>query len=178
MKNLVLAPAVAALAMFFWGFIYYGLSGIPYRTLQPSTGVAAALAALPSDGTYLVPDMRDGAEAMEAGMKSGPVAMVHLRKVPQSPGVTMGLGFLQEFISCFLLALLLVKCAPAFRGFGDRLQFALIVGVLITFFSHAGEAIWWQQAWGWHLATMFYDVVAWLIAGAVLAKFLTPKVAA
>ncbi|MBA4138379.1 MAG: hypothetical protein C0518_13805 [Opitutus sp.] len=175
MKKFVLAPSLAALAMFLWGFVYYGLSGIPYRTLEKASALPAFLAPLSADGAYLFPDPRDGAEAMAKASETGPVAMVHYRKVPRPMGETMALGYLHEFICCVLLAFVLMKCEPAFKGFSCRFMFAVAVGVLITFFSQGAEAIWWQQSWSWHLATMFYDVVAWAIAGAVLAKFFTPK---
>ena len=173
MKKFLLAPAVAALAMFFWGFVYYGISGLPYRTLETAPNLAASLASLPADGAYLVPDPRS--PDAEKAMQEGPVAMVHYRKVPHSMGSVMAMGYLQEFISCLLLAFILWKCDAAFRGYTCRLMLSITIGVLITWFSHAGEAVWWQQAWGWHLSTMFYDIVAWAIAGSVLAKFFTPK---
>ncbi len=173
MKQFVLAPALAALAMFFWGFVYYGISGIPYRALGPSGGpaVAAAVSALET-GTYIVPDMREGREAVEAAMKTGPVATVHVRQGPPRPmGKVMALGFAHEFIACLLLALLLAQCRTSFTGFADRWRFALLVGVLIAFFSKGSEAIWWQQPLPWNFSLMFYDIVAWALAGAVLAKF-------
>lgn len=175
MKHFVIAPAVAALAMFFWGFIYYGISGLPYRALQPSENLAAALSALPSDGTYLFPDPRAGDEAMAEAMKTGPVAMVHLRKQPQSMGSVMAKGYLHEFVACLLLAVLLVKAAPALNSYCCRVGFTVLVGLVGTWFTNGGAAVWWQQPWMWHLTTMFYDVIAWLVAGLVLAKFFTPR---
>jgi len=178
MKKFLLAPAVAALAMFFWGFVYYGISGLPYRTLGPAADVAAALSALPDSGTYLVPDPRDGEAANAASMQTGPVAMVHLRQGPaRGMGVVMAQGYLHMFVACLLLAALLAKSEPSFKGYGCRLKFSVLVGLLGTVFTHGGAAIWWQQPWAWHFANMAYDVIAWLIAGAVLAKLFTPRAA-
>lgn len=58
MKKFVLAPALAALAMFVVSAIYW-MSPFPYQTLTP-VGDNAAAAALgkifPATGTYLVPE--------------------------------------------------------------------------------------------------------------------------
>ncbi len=175
MKKFLLAPALAALVMFFWGFIYYGLSGVPYRALQDSTGFAAAVSSLPADGAYIVPDPRMDEAAMAEAMKTGPYAIVHYRKAPREMGATMLQGYLHEFVSCLLLAVLLFRCRTSLTTYGCRVMFSLVVGVLIAFFSHGCSAIWWQQSWSWHLMMMLYDVVAWLLAGLVLAKFVTPE---
>lgn len=177
MKKFILAPALAALAMFLWGFIYFGISGIPYRALEDSTGLAAALSSLPADGAYAVPDPRSGEEAMAAAMKTGPVAMVHFRKASQSMGSIMIKGYIHEFISCLLLVVLLVRCESSLKTYRCRVMFSLVVGVLIAFFSHGCSAIWWQQSWSWSLMMMLYDVIAWLLAGLVLGKMAAPKAA-
>ena len=53
MKKLLLAPLLGALAMFVWGFFYYGLSGIPYQALQPAQDVGPALDKLFPDVRHL-----------------------------------------------------------------------------------------------------------------------------
>lgn len=177
MKKFVLAPALAALVMFFWGFIYYGVSGIPYRALEDSSSLAAAVSALPADGTYLTPDPRGPEEAMAEAMKTGPFAMVHFRKIPEAMGPIMLKGYLHEFVCCLLVVVLLVRCQSSLDSFRCRLMFVSVIGILIALFSHGSAAIWWQQGWAWNLMMMLYDVVAWLLAGLVLAKLVAPKAA-
>ena len=41
-----------------------------------------------------------------------------------------------------------------------------------------GNTIWWHHALRWTLAQAFYDFVLYVIAGLVLAKFVTPKATA
>jgi hypothetical protein len=178
MKRFLLAPLLAALAMFFWGFIYYGLSGIPYKALGTAGDVAPAVTQLfPADGTYIFPDPRTPPEALAEQMKRGQALMVHVKKsgVKEMDPNTLIHGFLLEFVSCLLVAGLLQKVAPAFHGFGGRVMFVFTLGLLLTLFSNGGQAIWWQQPWGWHLMTMLHDGVAFLLAGIVLAGFHTPK---
>ncbi|MDP1581112.1 MAG: hypothetical protein Q8M02_12600 [Candidatus Didemnitutus sp.] len=175
MKKFILAPALAALVMFFWGFCYYGLSGVPYRALEQAPGLAAAVSSLTVDGAYMVPDPRIGEEAMAEAMKTGPYAMIQFRKVPADMGSTMIKGYLHGFISCVLVALLLVRCESSLTTFGCRLMFCVVIGGLITFYSNGATSIWWQHSWSWNGMTMFYDAVSWLLAGLVLAKMVAPK---
>jgi hypothetical protein len=179
MKKFLLAPLLGALAMFFWGFLYYGISGIPYKALgTPAGDVLPAVAALfPADGTYVMPDPRSPPEALAEQMKRGQFAMVHVRKagVKEMDPMTLVKGFALEFACCLLLAFIMHKVAGGFQTFMCRFMFCLAVGLLVTLFANGGQAIWWQQAWGWHLMTMLHDVIAFVLAGAVLARFHTPK---
>ncbi len=179
MKKFLLAPFLAALAMFFWGFVYYGISGIPYKALGTTGDVAPAVAELfPADGTYLLPDPRGTPEVMAEQMKRGQFVMVHVKKggVKEMDPTILAKGFALEFVSCLLLALLIHR---AYGVQSDqnlcRFMHCVIIGVLLTLFANGGQAIWWQQAWGWHLMTMLHDIVCFALAGAVLTFFFKPK---
>lgn len=178
MKRFVLAPFLAALAMFFWGFIYYGLSGIPYKALGTVGDVGPALNQLfPADGTYILPDPRNSPEKLGELMTRGPLATVHIKKgnlKAMDPAV-MGKGFALEFVSCLLLALLLHKTFGSQDCSSCRFRFCVMTGVLVTLFANGGQAIWWQQDWGWHLMTMLHDIVCFALAGAVLTFFFRVK---
>lgn len=175
MKNFVIAPAVAALAMFFWGFIYYGISGLPYRVMQPSAALAPALAQLPASGTYLVPDPRDGRDPADY---KGPVAMLNYTANPRSMGATLMIGYTHGFVTCVLLSLLLWRTGAGLDGFKCKFMFCVMTGVLVTFFGRGCGVAWWHHDIAWTLTEMAYDIVAFAIVGAILAKMITPKPAA
>ncbi len=180
MKKFLLAPFLAALAMFFWGFLYYGLSGIPYKTLGTAGDVGPALSQLfPADGTYLVPDPRGTPEVMAEQTKRGLFATVHIKKsgVTDMDPAMLGKGFVLEFVSCLLLAVLLSMSNFNQNTYACRLILCVLVGTLATLFANGGQAIWWLQQWGWHLMTMLHDIVAFTLAGTVLAFFHKPKAA-
>ena len=170
MKRFVLAPAAAALAVFVWGFLYYGLSGLPYRALQPSSALAS-LGRLPADGTYALPDPTLGGTEAAQAMATGPVAMVHYRGTPRPMGATMAMGYAHGFVCCLVLSLLLWRTRAAVDTFRCRVMFTTLVGVLGTVFANVGAVAWWQHDWAWAAATMAYDILAFLIAGLVLAPF-------
>lgn len=178
MKRFLLAPFLAALAMFFWGFIYYGLSGIPYKALGTTGDVGPALHALfPASGTYVLPDPRGTPETLAEQMKRGQLATVHINKSvsPEMDPTVLAKGFALEFVVSLLLALLLHKAYGTQDVCGCRFKMCVVIGVLVTLFANGGQAIWWQQAWGWHLMTMLHDVVCFTLAGAVLTFFFRVK---
>ena len=176
MKKYLLAPFLGALAMFVWGFFYYGVSGIPYQALQPAQDVGPALDKLfPESGAYIVPDPRMDPEAMEEKLEAGPFATVHIQKGgrPAMDPMILLQGFALEFVSCLLLVVLL--SLAQIRWYTNRLLFASLVGLLIAIYAQGGLVIWWHQDLGWHARTIIHDVVAWFAAGAVIAGFAQPS---
>lgn len=170
MKKLLVAPLLAALAMFVWGFVYYGLSGVPYKALQPAQDVGPALDKLfPTSGTYIVPDPRTEDEEEAKRLEKGPFATVHIKKggMPMMDPVVLVKGFLLEWISCLLMAVALGVARV--KGYTTRLTFIVLVGFLMAFFAHGGLAVWWHQDWSWHMRTIIHDTGAWLFAGLILS---------
>lgn len=172
MKNFVIAPAVAALAMFLWGFVYYGISGLPYRALQPSDALAPALAKLPASGTYIVPDPRAGNDPAEY---KGPFALLSYNATPRPMGATMALGYLHGFACCLILSLLLWRVGTRLGTFACKFGFCFLAGLLVTLFSKGGDYVWWHASGAWTFAEMAYDITAFLLAGLILIKLVTPK---
>lgn len=172
MKTYLVGPLLAALAMFVWGFLYYGISSFPYQPLGAAGDVGPALDELfPASGVYLVPDPRGEPDVVQSQMQRGPMVTVHIRKgegKTMDPAMMLG-GFVHEFLSCALMAMLLVRSAA--RNYVGRVCFVVIVGILITVFGHGGQAIWWQQDWSWHLRGMLYETIGWAFAGLILARF-------
>jgi uncharacterized membrane protein YeaQ/YmgE (transglycosylase-associated protein family) len=176
MKNVLLASFLAGLALFLWGFLYYGISGIPYgllETANPSAG-AALKAAFPADGTYILP-APDSASLTE-DQQAGPLAMVHLvRDGTENPMGMMLPRFIHGWAYCLLLGILLQQiCKKA--GYGERVWFVTLVGMAGAFLARFGDAIWWGQAWDWQISNFAYSAVGSAIAGSILAKFIKSPV--
>jgi len=176
MKKLLLGSFLAGLALFMWGFIYYGISGIPYQTLAPSAPAAAVAlkAHFPTDGTYIIPSPTS--ENMAELQAAGPVAMVHIRPHGAgSMGVMMGTGFVHGWVYCLMLGVLLQQICKKSR-YGERVWFVTQVGIAGAFLSRFGDSIWFWQAWSWQISNFAYAVIGAVIAGAILAKFTTSPV--
>ena len=176
MKKLLLGSFLAGLALFMWGFIYYGVSGIPYKLLgTPNTTAGADLkSSFPTDGTYILPG--PNAENLEAAQKEGPIAMVHIvRDGAENPMSMMLPGFFHGWAYCFLLGLTLQQvCKKA--GYGERVWFVTLVGIAGAFLARFGDAIWFLQDWSWQISNFAYSVIGAAIAGAILAKFIKSPV--
>lgn len=181
--RIILASVLAAVAMFFWGFLYWAANEQPYAALKSPADSAAAAAALqehfPEPGTWMVPSMvltesytQDDMEKLHA---AGPNAIVHLKPGSTGMGPTLLQGFLGMLATAFCLAVLLNKVAPQFPKYADRVRFAGSIGVVGAVLIDVGDAVWWHQAWGWQLYQIFYHISVCLVAGLVLAYFIAPR---
>ena len=81
-------------------------------------------------------------------------------------------GFMHNFVACFLIGLLLLKASPALATYGARVGFVLPAGVTIAFFVEVAAVIWWRMPLISQIVSALYDVLAWLIAGLILTRFL------
>ena len=112
-------------------------------------------------------------------MKRGPTVEVHIRKesiAAMDPAVLVR-GYLHELVVALLLTIMLCGLEKSFERWTCRVKFCAFLGLLVGVGQLSG-AIWWGHAWGWTIATAFFDFVMFVIAGLVLAKFVTPKPAA
>ncbi len=183
MKQLGLGSLLAAVAMFVWGAIFW-MSPLPYSALERTSDDAATGKSLldhfPKSGTYLLPGQYNDQKALAALTQAGPVATVHLQREGQAvmPPSVFIFGFVHEFLTVFLIALLIKMALPALGSYRSRVGFVALAGLAAAFFTNAGNPIWWHHPWPWCLFTGIYDVTAWLVAGLVLAAFIKPKPAA
>jgi hypothetical protein len=184
MKKFVLAPVLAALAMFFWGFLYWSAPPLlPYKTLATVADESATALAIgklfPSSGAYLIPSPLSGEEKMLELAKRGPSVEVHIRKesVPAMDPTVLLKGYAQMLVIAALLTGLLCRLEKSFERWTCRVKFCAAIGLLVAL-GDLGQAIWWHHAWGWTLAAAVFDLVMFTIAGLVIAKFVTPKPAA
>lgn len=183
MQRLFLGAFLAAVAVFFWGFVFWGtpLSSFVMTPAPEGAALAATLdAALPETGVYFLPDMPDGSDeaALEAH-RAGPIATVFFRREganPMGAGVFVG-GFLHMFFSMLLLGLVLRAAAPALPTFARRAAFVFLAAVAVAVWANLGKPVWYFQPWDYHLGTAFYDIVAWTLAGLILARIAVAEAA-
>ncbi|MCG8592177.1 MAG: hypothetical protein MJE66_23030 [Proteobacteria bacterium] len=178
MRRMALGILLAALAGYFWGFVYWGANPLPYTAWRQAADDVAAGEALrlhfPEAGTYYVPalDRERTPELFEAG----PVAVVHMLSIEGRPQADPGImirGFALVLVSCGLLAGILRHAAlPTYR---QRAQLALWIGVAAAVVVDLGGAVWWQLSWEWQLYQAFYDATAFAVPGLVLAHFAGPR---
>ncbi len=182
MTRTIIGVAIASVVLFFWGFLYWGMG--PYKTKiwKHTRDDAAAGAALrehfPENGTYLVPGFANDDATMESLSKKGPVALVHMIAVQGADSfdpMMMIKGFCLNLIVIALIAVLLQRLSPALPSYRDRVLFVALAGLAGTVLIDGGDIAWWHISWQWKLYQAFYSFSFWLIAGVILALFVTPK---
>lgn len=174
MTKLSLGILAATVAMFIWGAAFW-MSPMPYavlgRTLDDAAAGRALLEHFPADATYVLPGPHNPPDTLTALHRSGPLAMVHLRRAGgevMAPAV-LAQGFLQELITVMLMTALLLLAGPALPTYFSRVRLIAVAGIAVAVFTDLGAPIWWRHPWPFHLVSAVYTVTAWCVAGSVLA---------
>jgi hypothetical protein len=182
MLKLALGAFVAGIAMFVWGFVYWGLGivdGFSHVSPEGEAAITQALKAnLSADGTYMLPDMKNGTmDEFSTRMSAGPFTQIHYHAAGATMGDPMVMlkGFVHMLITAALLAFTLQMLAPATPSYLDRLKVMALIGFTAAFFMHLGNPIWWHHDWLNASVLFLYDFAAYVIAGAVLAYFVAPQ---
>jgi len=178
MNKLILGSVLAAVAMFFWGFLYWAAFPFTYRIMAPAPNEGALAKtigdALPASGVYLLPHPKGGSEDEVAKrFQAGPLVQINIQKRGTAPvqGSVFFWGFVHMLVSAFVMGLVLRAAAPAAPSFGSRLQIGALAGVAAACYSNLGKPIWWHQTWDYHLLNFGFDLGSWLLAALVLAWF-------
>ena len=179
MKNLVIGAVVAAIVMFFWGFLFWG-TPFPYNTFMErvadDTGLMQAMDEhLDESGVYYVPDLAEmGTETFNAKHEKGPLAFIFLRKDggPAQDMSGMLFGFIHFLVTAFLLAFLIRWVMGCLNGLGSYITFGSFVGLIAGFYTHIGNVVWWKWPLGWQTYAMVYDITSFALGALLIGYFL------
>lgn len=189
----LLAAFIAAVVVFFWGFMSWAAIGIwdfafPRATNEVAVGDALK-SSLDGDGAYIVPSMPEGYgqstddpaktaefEAFEARHRAGPIALVLYRASGSGvmPPTELLRGFAIEFVGAVLLACLL---SPIGGGFGRRAFFGFTVALFAVTVCYGVMGNFMRMPFAFVFAFWADGIVAWTLASLVLAKMLPPRTA-
>ena len=164
---------LAAVAIYFWGFLFWGVNPLPYQSWQQADDEAAQAALrelFPREGTYYVPGRAHDEAEMSALFERGPIAMVHMADIDGRPMMDpsiMAIGFVLCVFTPAVIALVVSRFGG---GYGERMKSVLLLAFAASFAIHLGDVVWWSADLGWKMWPMVYDFVAWTIAGAILAR--------
>lgn len=170
--------ALAALAMFVWGMLYWGFSPLPYTGWKRMTNDEGAQQALkqyfPETGTYYIPGMYNDPATLERLHSQGPVGFVHITARdgrPLQDVAVMGKGLALYLAVSAVMYLLLRASGAAAWPYGQRLRMIAIAALLAVVMIHVGDTVWWFMPVNWKMFQLLYDLTALLIGGAVLVRF-------
>ena len=168
--RIFVASLVTAIALFFFGFVWWGLL---MPVVRPASVIAdqgmieKMTASLDESALYFYPDY---AEA--EGDSAGPVAILFFNREAPSMSAMMGMGIGHMFVTALLVSLF-VSFVPL-RSFAERLTFVVCLGLFVAVWADGGNMIWWRHPPLWTAFHFGYDALSWLLAGAIIAAIVRP----
>lgn len=176
MKKTLIGIVTTTLALYIWGFIYWGVSTVPYASWKQTADDAAAQEMLsrvfPEDGTYFIPGVGNDPETRTALYEQGPIGFIHIIHGPSlenDPVVMIG-GLVLNLVIVALLAVMF-RVAGA-REFRDFARLSVIAGAVAVVAIDVGDIIWWRMPVSWEIWQIIYNYSVWLIAGHLLGVFM------
>lgn len=179
MQKTIVGILVTTFTLYIWGFLYWGISTIPYSYWKQTADDAVAQEVLakhfPESGTYFIPGIGNDLETRTALYEKGPTGFVHIQhggSTPTDPTI-MVQGFLLNLVIVALLAAFFrVAGATEFRDFA---RLSVTAGAVAVVAIDVGDMIWWQMPFEWKIWQLIYDYTLWLIAGHLLGLFMKQK---
>lgn len=178
--RVLLASILAAVLMFAWGFVFWGLSGVSEKLLTPLPAELDVLASLRNSqapsGMYVYPMPADPSDEeaqteWENKHREGPLLQLAYRKEggPPMPPSMFAQGLAHYFAVALLTSSLLALAAGGLPHFGGRLVFVLLVSLVSAIWANVGDVVWWFHSPNYCLGNMAYTMGAGLVMGLVLA---------
>lgn len=176
MQKTIIGIVVTTLIVYIWGFLYWGVSTLPYASWQQSPDDAVAQEMLaehfPESGTYFIPGVGNDSETRTALYEKGPTGFVHITHGSSSEAdpAIMVQGLLLNLIIVALMAVFFrVAGATEFRDFA---RLSVIAGAVAVVAIHVGDIVWWRMHLEWKIWQLLYDYSVWLLAGHLLGVFM------
>jgi len=175
--RVIIGAIVAAIAMFFIGFIFFATPLAKLGMASIDDGQAAAVqqalaANLPRTGTYSVPGM--DTQAQTNMFSRGPIATIHYNTggfAAMDPA-SLVKGLVLNFLVALLIGAALIGIDRRVPDLGSRARVAVIVAVAATAYTHLGEPLYWHHDWGHFLYLFIADSAILAAAGIIVAWFL------
>jgi len=177
MVRVILGSAVAAIAMFIIGFIFFAtpLQRLSVASIDDAQAAAVqqALAVnLQRTGTYQVPGTNTPAQT---NMYSrGPIATVHYNTGGFAATDTASLvtGLILNFIIAVLIGLGLLGMGQRVPDMASRGRVAVVIAVAAAAYIHLGEPIYLHHDWVHFIYLFVADGLTLAAAGIIVAWFL------
>jgi hypothetical protein len=173
MKNRILAVLLSAVVLFIWGFVSWAIlpwhNSVANKFSQEAAVAQVLKLNAPAAGIYMLPFAEEDHKPGETA------AFVNVlpNGFDMNMGKLMGTALFGQIIAALLVLLLLQNTSGL--NYVQRLGFVTLVGLVIGFVSHFPYWNWFGFATSYVMVTIMDSVIAWLLAGLVLAKFITGK---
>ncbi len=193
-KQVVIAGILGGLAMFVWLFVAHeflplgemGVGEIP----NEATVLGAMQSAIPQGGLYVFPSFGLGPDPTPQQRKEAMPA--YTKKYEQSPhgilvyhpasgafpfGAALARQGLLTLVEGLLAAWLLAWAAPG-RGYGARVGFVVVAGILATLTANEEYWNWYEFPSSYTAGYMITQIIGYTLAGLIAAAFVKSDSAA
>lgn len=183
MMRLILGSVLTAVAIFMWGFLFWGHNVPDIKSLEPAaeTAVLDTLKTnIPADDVYYLPGMRGDEADWTKRHEAGPLAQITYRAKganPMDPMVFVK-GFAHMLVTALILGFALSMVAGGLPSYRQRVVVVVLFGLAASVFAHLSDPIWMLDPWRYSLLTALYDFVSYLLAGLILGWFVRGRVMA
>ena len=164
---------LTAVVLFIFGFLYWGISPLPYTALNSAADQEAALGDIkrhfPDTGAYMVP----AADNMELLAKGSQVVVYVDHEVPasQPDPQAMALGFVHNILIALVVFLLLRHQ----EGMSQHVRTGALVGLAAVVVIEGSDVLWWLYPLSWKIHSVVYHFLCFVLAAAVLSKFMPAR---
>jgi hypothetical protein len=173
MKNNIIAVLVAAVVLFFWGFISWAVLPWHNAVANKFTNEAQVIQALkensPQAGIYYLPFAE---EDHKPGQAAGFMNVLP-NGFDMNMGKMMGMAIVGQVIAALLVVLLL--CHTTGLSYWKRVGFITLTGLTIGYASHFPYWNWFGFSTSYVLVIIADTTIGWFLAGLVMAKLVLGK---
>ncbi len=173
MAKTIAGIGLTAIALFIFGFLYWGISPLPYTALNSAADQEAALGDIkrhfPDTGAYMVPAAAD----MEL-LAEGSQAVVYVdHEVPasQPDPRDMALGLAHNILMALVVFLLLRNQ----QGMSQHLRTGALAGLAAVVVIEGSDTLWWLYPLSWKIHGVAYHFLCFVLAAALLSKFMPAR---
>lgn len=182
-KKVLLGSVLGGLALFVWGFISHmllPLGEVGIKVMPNEEPVMAAMSeSLSEPGFYFFPGAggHEMTQEWTEKYRQGPIGVLIYHptgREPLSPGQLL-FELLFNILAAGVATFLLVSASDSLDGYGPKVLFVTLLGLLPGFDVDAGYWNWYGFPGDYTVAVMADHLIGWLVAGLVLAFFLQRK---
>ena len=173
MVKTIAGIGLTAIVLFIFGFLYWGVSPLPYTAVSSAADPEAALADIkrhfPDTGAYMVP----AAANMEL-LAEGSQAVVYVdHEVPasQPDPASMALGLVHNVLMALVVFLLLRNQ----EGMSQHLRTGALVGLAAVAVIEGSDTLWWLYPLSWKIHSVVYHFLCFVLAAALLSRFMPAR---
>ncbi|HKR16589.1 hypothetical protein [Rhizorhapis sp.] len=182
MVRTILGGIAGGFAMYVVGFIFWGtpLSRIALSKtgdLESATIQQALAANLTESGSGSYPIPWPGTPQGTTLYGRGPTAMVHFNTsgFPVMDSAALLAGLILAIVSALIIAFALRTVGHYFADFGLRARLVAAFAVAIPLYIHIGQPIFNHAPWPYFVYSFVCDVLGFLAAGLVIARWFLPR---